>query len=363
MGKPSRGYCTDVFLIDGFLIMLYNYNYGIGVARILAGFLVVLWHVQNFAIGVEEITGGEVIVSFAVTCANLFALISGWLGINSKWRIGKYLRLWIQVVGTGFVVLCAAHFIFGLSVSRKDFLSAFLPVLTNQYWYFTAYTGVFFLMPIINAGLKAMDDKTLLGMAVGLGIVGLLYTAIPGHDPLLLNDGYSAFWLVILYVSGALLNIKRERFQLGAGKWFLFAVMAGTATALQVYAVNHISFVSELFRGKATLLKYTSITTTFCSICLFMGCVNLRIKNRFHQTAIRFLSPVSFGVYLIHVQPVVWRKCWSGTLKCFGTLPLCIDAIAVVLFAALLFLMLAFVERGRMLVEKKFVSLFSCLEL
>ena len=324
-----------------------KYDYGVGLAKILAGFLVVLWHTQTFAVGVDNIHGGGVIASFALPCVNLFAVESGWLGISSNWRIGKYVRLWFQVVVTGFSVLCTAHLILGIPATSKDFVATFFPVLTHQYWYFTAYTAVFFLIPVVNTGLKTIDPRLLCYVCIGLAFPSVVLTILPDHDPFILNKGYSAFWLVLLYMFGATLRLSRFWDSVPSWLWFVGAVGTTIITAVQLTLVSKVPFVASLFRSQATLFKYNSLTTLIGSVCLFMGCIRLKIDAAWAQRIIRFFAPTAFGVYLIHVQPVVWRSCWFGTLKGFASLPLGIDVLAVVSFAFILFVALALVERGR----------------
>ncbi len=51
-------------------------------------------------------------------------------------------------------------------VDFLDVLKMFLPVSTNAYWYFTAYTGLFVLIPLLNLILRHSSEKFLKSLLI-----------------------------------------------------------------------------------------------------------------------------------------------------------------------------------------------------
>lgn len=329
-----------------------SHNYGLDLARILAIGLVLLVHITLFGTGnwrnSSILWGG--VASFSYCCVDLFALLSGYLGINSRWRAIKFFALWVQVVFTGVVTLFVAHFVFGVNASLKEFISAFLPILTDQYWYFTAYSVVFLMMPILNVGVRSMTGTQVTMFLVFLLAFVIGNTLFPSHDNFVLNSGYSAFWLVLLYVIGAILRLRVPRCLENTRPmiWFFIAFIASALTWAQYLSVQRIPLVSTIFRGQATLLTYTSPTVLLCAICLLMGCANLKIENRYLRAILAFFAPTAFGVFLIHSQPVIRRQCWPNIMPWISNLPIGLDVLVLLVIVAIIYISCAFAERIRM---------------
>lgn len=82
----------------------------------------------------------------AAFCAvNCYGIISGYVGVDGKYRFSNIALLWLRVV---FYTLgiTAIFWIFAPEyVGVKQWQNAMFPVMTEQYWYFTAYFAMFFL--------------------------------------------------------------------------------------------------------------------------------------------------------------------------------------------------------------------------
>ena len=50
-------------------------------------------------------------------------------------------------------------FVFPQKVTILSVCKSFFPISTNQYWYFTAYVGLFFLMPTLNAIVTSRSEQ------------------------------------------------------------------------------------------------------------------------------------------------------------------------------------------------------------
>ena len=130
-------------------------NYGIDLLRIVSMIMVVLLHVLG-AGGLLDATFGinnkivwllEVLAFCAVNC---YALISGYVGVNSKFKLSNILILWLQVFIYNFIFYFIFLLLGKITFSFDVLKEMFFPVLSKRYWYFTAYFALFFLMPLLN---------------------------------------------------------------------------------------------------------------------------------------------------------------------------------------------------------------------
>lgn len=278
-------------------------NYGIDLLRIVSMLMVTLLHVLGHG-GVLESTVGisHKMVWFFETAAfcsaNCYALISGYVGVNSKHKYANIAILYLQVI---FYTLLIA---FGYALYKPEIISegvffrSLFPFVYNHYWYFTAYFCLFFFMPFINKMLIALSRKEIKILA---GSIIVLFTVIPTafmNDPFNLNGGYSAIWITALYVFGGCIQILdfsnlRKR------------------TLLGVYAICvMLSWLNKFYipcPEKGALISYLSPTILVAAASLVILFSKIS-PGRYFQMVITFFAPLSFGVFLIHTHPLIWNE-------------------------------------------------------
>ena len=144
-------------------------NHGIELLRIFAMLLAAVLHILKKG-GVITASEGNLaaystvwLLEAAAYCAvNCYALISGYVGYSDRpkpLRLARCIELWLQVVFYS-VIITTVYCIAGVgSVGVSDFADAFLPVTSKQYWYFTAYIGMFFFIPLLNALVRRLNRR------------------------------------------------------------------------------------------------------------------------------------------------------------------------------------------------------------
>lgn len=89
-------------------------------------------------------------------------------------------------------------------LSKLLVLQAFAPVTYNAYWYISSYFGLFFIIPFINKGIKDVDIRFLKDILFIILIIYVITPFLNFRDPYLFNRGYSAYWLLLLYIIGGI---------------------------------------------------------------------------------------------------------------------------------------------------------------
>lgn len=142
-------------------------NYGIDALRMLAMFMVVLLHVigpggviwaETFSVQYELAWFLEIGAFCAVNC---YALISGFVGIDAKYKISNLFWLWLRVAFYSILITIGAWLIKPGLVTKEDIIKSFFPVMTRPYWYFTSYFALFFFVPILNFVIIHMEKTQL----------------------------------------------------------------------------------------------------------------------------------------------------------------------------------------------------------
>ena len=298
-------------------------NYGIDLLRITAMFFVAALHI----IGIGGIITGSALLSpqfltaqflrIAMLCAvNCYALISGFVGWDKKPRLSGLLILWLRAVL--FCLFATLFFSRNHNLDHKTWLSVLLPVTTGQYWYLTAYAGLFVLMPLLNLAVEKMPKREL---TVTLGGILLLFSVFPISpltDAFYLHDGYSVLWLAVMYLLGGYLGKydTLSRFSLRCwGLLYLGAVLFAWAPRMIVLWLKPHYWYDAYGN---ILIEYTSPTIVLAAVSLVAIFSRMRLSESAGKVISR-LSGGAFGIYLAHAHPLVFRFLLENRFAHLGT--------------------------------------------
>ncbi len=291
-------------------------NYGMDIFRLLAMFMVVLYHVVGWGglLNASE-TGSlnyyllQVLEAAAYGCVDCFALASGYLMISKKMSYSKILPLWLQVLVYNVVIAFSAYFFGGGTVGVKGLVLSLFPIITGNYWYFTAYFCMFFFIPFINQFFNMLTKKQATIMMFAMFVLfSIVPTVTSRKQEFGLDDGFSPLWLTVLYLLGA--YIKRfEPFK----KLKPIVCLLLYSYSVLIMPVSYFIIGSIGLDGYKFMLKsYLSATVVFGSVMLLLFFSRLKINSNVVKKIASFLSPVAFGVYLIHANGYVFDNLFVG---------------------------------------------------
>lgn len=294
-----------------------EHNYGIDALRCIATLFVLTLHTVNRG-GVLEASSGLnrlviLLVDIIALCAvNCYALVSGYVGYSTKKKIGRYSRwfeLWLQIVFFNVLFCVVEIIVFKTAVGMRAGVKCFLPLTCNEYWYFTAYSVVFILMPYLNAIVANISKQAYVIFLLIVFFVFSVYSTAtsPFIDLFHLNGGYSFCWLSMMYIVGA--GIKRHGVPLRINrhkKRVFFCYVLANGFALIMIQMGFTLIPSKRFIIMS-LLNYNSPFIFVNALLLLLLLVDVKFGKK-SRAVIRFLAPVAFGVYLIQENPYVRER-------------------------------------------------------
>jgi hypothetical protein len=248
--------------------------------------------------------------AFCLVCVNVYVLISGYFGLGGT-SLEKTFKVWKQVLfySVAIGVIAMATGLQGFDIYRIfDYI---FPIVTEHYWFATAYVFLCILMPFLNAGISGLNKRQLRYV---IGIMLILFsvakTFLPMHLPWD-KSGYDVLWFVVLYLSGA--YIRKYGLKRLSKKPFAF--LNYIISTLVIFLSFVIIRAIYLKTGSlADFISYGySYNYLFCylgSISFFMlfgGIDNARLEKA--RGLIEMLSRATFGVYLIH-EHINLRYLW-----------------------------------------------------
>lgn len=333
-------------------------NYGIDLLRIISMFLVVILHVLGKGGILENLqTEGRYAVGWfleigAYCAVNCYALISGFVGYSEKTKVHKYSRyivLWMQVVFYCISITVLFLMMHIEPVSKKLLLKAFFPVTYKEYWYFSAYTGVFFLMPWLNSAVRNFSKEEATKLVCWLGALFSLYTTFSRiiADTFNIVDGYSFLWVLIVYMIGACIKKCELHKKIKKKQSAMIAIGAIIFTWIWKLGVGKlsISFVSvNVLEG--IWISYTSPTILGLAIALLIFFSQVEVGECMRK-AVAFVSPAAFGIYLFHTHPLVFVYGIKGNFSGIANLPAWLLLFAVLAVAGMIFIIGILIDKIR----------------
>ena len=285
-------------------------NYGIDLLRMVSMYMVIILHVLSFGgvISSVPVLSVKYDVAWFLEMAsygavNMFAITSGYVHYGRKTKYAAIIQLYFQILF--YTVLTTAVFLlfFPDLVYKRTILYALLPYHLEGYWYFTSFFCLSFFMPFIDRLIDRLDRKNAARLLMACFVVFSLLTTLLMYDIGRVNLGYSLLWLAVMYTVGAC--IKKYDFNIKQNtclKCYLICVAASLAGKLAVesvtYAWKGAAEYGDLFS------RYISPFIVISSVSLFLFFKNLKL----HKTSIslvKFFAPATFGVYIIHLEPLL----------------------------------------------------------
>lgn len=240
---------------------------------------------------------------------DIFVMITGYFLIKSHAKVRSLVSVWLD---TTLICLLMYLVVVGLHLTTVRFsitglIESLFPVLFVRYWFVTAYTLLFMVIPLLNAWFNRISSKgqlKVLGVMFGvLAIVPLFYyeKGMTFNFPI---------WFVFLYLVGAFLRLNQKQInQIASRKiwgWLvgLVLVSIGINAGLQVVLAGN-GFLARLLRvlGWTENIFYTRDASP---LMLLLAVAIFALVMRVHMSTkpgLQFLSRAAFGVYLLQSAP------------------------------------------------------------
>ncbi|MGM9941047.1 MAG: acyltransferase family protein [Bulleidia sp.] len=147
-------------------------------------------------------------------------------------------------------------------------------------------------------------------------------------------DGYSAIWLMILYLVGGYIGKYHSQSDKNLLLFFLGYVLMVVLTWLSKVVIELLTLqVLGEVRAGNYLISYKSPTILMSAVFLLLCFSNLKLSDRMKKL-VSFVAPMSFSVYLIHNHPLVATVVMNRMFASYAELPV-VEMVVKVLLTAL----------------------------
>ena len=290
-------------------------NYGIDLLRIFCMLGVVCLHLLSHGgllDGAKSHAQHSILwflEAFALPAVNCFVLISGFCGYRESCYYPKLKNLISITISALFYSIGICLLFMLLYPSEGALKKLFVACVPFRgYWFFAAYFGMFLLMPVLNLFVHKGDRKMHFLFLLALTLFCCVSLVL---DAFTLSRGYSVFWLVLLYVLGAIIKKYNLPEKLSKKAWLLLILGAFLITWLPI-AILPLTKISLLAKKSDLFATYISPTTVLMAIGWLCFCAKTSCKKPIISIT-TFITPSVFSVYLIHDNPHI-RLNWFSQL-------------------------------------------------
>lgn len=308
---------------------------GIDVLRVVLSFCVVVIHVLfygGFRTHADFNNPGFYVLWFlgiTVVCTvNCFAMISGFVMYGRQVKYTTILRLLLTALYHGLFITAVFHFCLPDAVSAANWIQAVFPVSQYEYWYLTAYFGVFFLAPLVIRGMEALSKKQATLLVITLIAVFSVLPTVTGTDAFGLSLGYSVLWILVMFIIGTYL--RKYSHTLIIKKTMLLGVFAG---CILISCLGMLASVLDPSINGMMLVEYTSPTLVIAAMAVLLLFSDLDISTPVQKASV-FCGPFVFSIYLLHEHPLVREHIIRDRFVGALDLPVVLQVAAVLVIAA-----------------------------
>ena len=237
---------------------------------------------------------------------NCFVLTSGYfLVTDRKLSLCKIAKLWFKALLYSVVIFALFCLTGQCDFSLDKLVDAFTPLLTNQWWFLTAYALLFLLHPFVNAALRNLSKRSYLALlCVFFALFCLLPTVMNYTDN---STPVNWLWFLILYAVGGYVKLHGLPTKLKCLHWSLLAIGA--------YALTYVISIVTVALGYGVFyLQMYDIRMFAVSALMFAAVATAAPRS---SRAVNLIASATFGVYLLHdnmqyVRYWLWQTLLAG---------------------------------------------------
>ena len=277
--------------------------------RMLCMFFIVCHHVITHALPINPNYGVsmgtewyvlELLNSCCFIAVNVFILISGYFGINIKFK--SFIRLYIMLAFYGCLLYHIHLFEIESHVNRWSIFNTLFPISNAPGWWFIrCYFILYLISPLLNTAINNFSKKQHQAVLFLLTIVILYYGFYEVME--YANRGFSVSNFIYLYCIGGYLRryvpcSKKVRF-VSITIFFIGTIVLWLTT------------IEGVLQHKTDIwyetLQYNHPLLIINAIAFFLFFTTINIKSKM----VNFLAQSSLAVYLIHANNYIYNRLCS----------------------------------------------------
>ena len=248
---------------------------------------------------------------------NCFMLITGYIMVESCFKLRKLILLWIQVEMYNVAVMLIAYRIGILQwTGKKAFILQLLPVWQGKWWFVTAYVFIYILSPFMKQFAKSISKRDYIKF---LAICLVLWSVLPTVLGVFRNDTEGslyytrAVWLMIIWFTGGYIRLHGHPCIGPIKSWKKVFLITLALIFSSILIIKHFNgFFAWLGTTEPAYLWRPNTTPMYVlSVSLFCIFLDMRLP---HWKMIGKVASTTLGIYLLH-DSILAGYIWGHIFK------------------------------------------------
>ncbi len=254
------------------------------------------------------------ITEFAcIIAVNIYVLITGYYMVKSKIKLRKIILLELEILFYSIGIYLILVIFNKINFSKKEFINVCFPVISSQYWFLTAYMGLYVLIPFLNKLANSLNKNQYKLLIIILTILlSIIKTINPNNNVFSNSNGYTLTWFLYLYLLAGYMRIHYVKETKKIKLFILYILIVSVQLFLKVFFVKNLYIQNNYI---SHLLGYDNLFVLIESLVVFLFFKDIKIINKFTNKIILFISPLTLAVYLIHDNNFIRNILWNRVFK------------------------------------------------
>ena len=285
-------------------------KYGLDLLKIISMINIINLHINLFLpyskINIKSLKFKPIyrLEAFSYWPVDAFGLISGIVGYK-KYKFLNMIYLWfIAVFYSLFFSIILYH---KSKIKKTDLILSFFPLGLKRNWYVNGYIFMYYFLPFVTNSISLIN-KRLYGKIIFhfFFIYSIYYTIIKynikktnfNSNFNFINEGYTSFWLLILYIVGGYIGkfYTYKNIKLNIIYLLIYLISSLITSEYLFYSIRKYKVKNEIF------LSYNSPTVILQALSLALFFNRIKINNKYLIKVISFFYPLNFSVNIIHTR-------------------------------------------------------------
>lgn len=270
--------------------------------------------------------------AISISCVNLFILISGYFSI--RWKFKSICGLLFQVYFFVFLIYAVLLMLNIIEFNFKDFIFK-INSITNQYWFITAYIGLYILSPLLNKFVENVTKKELVTFIVIFYLFQFYYQTMMNNT---FQSGYSILSFCGLYLLGRYIRLNnynvssKESIKTELLLFFVVTIimMIGVLSYMIIFNKSTLDIKANFIGG----FIYNNPLVILQSVIIFLIFKKIKIRSKF----INYCASSSLAIYLLHMHPDIKPYFYNFTESLYSKPYIFHLSILIATFIAIFFI-------------------------
>ncbi len=236
-----------------------------------------------------ETSSAAFVNGFLYSAVNCFILISGYFGIEFKWR--GLMNIYLILLFYGLIDLFASVVFNGQYFTLIVLKNTLLCFSHSKYWFIQCYIALYMMAPLINRGLHQLTKKEYALILLLFSIINL-YLGYYWHNSVFNLTGFTTAQFVFLYVIGGFLRQHVSESSIKSYRWASLAIYIFTSLLWgTITIVSRKTYIPHWYPW-----GYNNPVIVVSAIAFLCFWLSLEIKSN----VVNYMAKGCLSVYILH---------------------------------------------------------------